>query len=168
MPPASGIVQLETPGPLATERLGAVLAGHLPEGTVLALYGPIGAGKTCLVRGMASALGAASGVSSPTFTLVQEYATEPKLFHLDLYRLTEPADLVQLGFEELFDRPPGICVIEWAERAGALLPEHRIDLRLAHAGGDRRHFELADLRIDATTDWAGVLREFLKKIPEPG
>lgn len=154
-------VQLQTSSPEATERLGAVIAGMLPKGTVLALFGPIGAGKTCLVRGIAAALGATAGVSSPTFTLVQEYATQPKLFHLDLYRLGDPEELVYLGYEELFDRPPGICVLEWAERAAGLLPEARVELEIAHGGGDVRRFALRDLRGDGAVDWAGRLREFV-------
>ena len=155
-----GAVQLQTAGPEATERLGALIAGGLPEGTVLALYGPIGAGKTCLVRGIASALGATSGVSSPTFTLVQEYATTPKLYHLDLYRLGDPEELVHLGYEELFDRPPGICVVEWAERASGLLPEARVELEIAHGGGDLRRFVLRDLRAADHAEWTARLAEF--------
>ena len=156
-----GKVQLATQSPEATERLGAVIAGALPEGAVLALFGPIGAGKTCLVRGIAAALGARSGVSSPTFTLVQEYTTQPRLFHLDLYRLGEPDELVHLGYEELFDRPPGICVVEWAERAADLLPQERIELEITHGGGDLRRFVLRDLRAGSDVDWAGRLANFV-------
>ncbi len=127
-----------------TESLGATIASFLKPGAVVALRGELASGKTCFVRGMASAFGAGAAVHSPTFTLVNEYATTPKLYHADLYRLSGPADLIDLGYEELFDSD-GICAVEWAERAEGLLPPARLDVLLEHAGQDRRRITLSDL-----------------------
>lgn len=129
-----------------TEKLGATVASFLGPGAVVALRGELASGKTCFVRGMASAFGAAAAVHSPTFTLVNEYATTPRLYHADLYRLSGPADLIELGYEELFDSD-GICAVEWAERAEGLLPPARLDVLLEHAGDDRRRITLSDLGV---------------------
>jgi tRNA threonylcarbamoyladenosine biosynthesis protein TsaE len=109
----------------------------LPDGSVVALHGDLAAGKTCLVRGMSAALGAGVPVHSPTFTLVNEYVGGRRLMHLDLYRLGEPEEFADLGYEELLE-PDGVCVIEWAERAGGLLPARRLEVFLEHGGGDIR------------------------------
>ena len=121
----------------ASPRLGEALYALLPPGTVVALHGDLAAGKTCLVRGMARLGADEEPVHSPTFTLVNEYGTGKKIYHLDLYRLSGPDELADIGYEELFDGD-GICVIEWAERAKTLLPKQHIAIHLEHAGGDRR------------------------------
>lgn len=128
---------LTTSSPDETEQLGAWLADTLPDGSVVALRGDLATGKTCCVRGMARSFGSTEIVHSPTFTLVNEYGDERRLYHLDLYRLAGPEEVADLGYEELFE-PDGICVVEWAERAGGLLPGRRLDIGLAHGGGDRR------------------------------
>ncbi|MCC6697954.1 MAG: tRNA (adenosine(37)-N6)-threonylcarbamoyltransferase complex ATPase subunit type 1 TsaE [Candidatus Hydrogenedentes bacterium] len=120
-----------------TEALGGVVARLLPEGGTLALRGDLASGKTCFVRGMARAIGAAASVHSPTFTLVNEYKSQPVLYHMDLYRLTGPEEVADLGCEEIFDSD-ALCVVEWAERAGPLLPSRRLDILFEHAGGDVR------------------------------
>ena len=140
-----------------TEMLGRALADMLPPGTVVALRGDLATGKTCLVRGMASGFAPGAPVHSPTFTLVNQYGSEERvLYHLDLYRLSCPDDLADLGYEELFDSN-GVCVVEWAERAEGLLPVARVEIGLAHAGGDLR-----DLEIHAPSllpaGWQDVLR----------
>jgi tRNA threonylcarbamoyladenosine biosynthesis protein TsaE len=130
-------VAIETASAEETERVGRVLAGFLPRGSVVALRGELAAGKTCLVRGMASHFAPGELVTSPTFTLVNEYGASMKFYHMDLYRLTNAREIADLGYEELFD-PDGVCAIEWAERAEGLLPEQRVDVTLEHAGEDRR------------------------------
>jgi tRNA threonylcarbamoyladenosine biosynthesis protein TsaE len=120
-----------------TERVGESLARSLRSGAVLLLYGELGAGKTALVRGLARGLGAPTeNVSSPTFTLIQEYAgTAVTLYHVDLYRLT-PREVDELGLEELVSGD-GIVAIEWAERwAGR--PDDACEVWIEHAGEDRR------------------------------
>ncbi|MBI2422057.1 MAG: tRNA (adenosine(37)-N6)-threonylcarbamoyltransferase complex ATPase subunit type 1 TsaE [Candidatus Hydrogenedentes bacterium] len=131
-----------TASPEATEALGRALIGLLPPGSVVALYGDLATGKTCLVRGMSQTLNHAGNVHSPTFTLVNEYE-DGLLTHLDLYRLSGPEEVYDLGYEEIFE-PSGICVVEWAERAGTLLPPRHVSVRLAHAGGDRRTIAIDD------------------------
>ncbi|MCC6145065.1 MAG: tRNA (adenosine(37)-N6)-threonylcarbamoyltransferase complex ATPase subunit type 1 TsaE [Candidatus Hydrogenedentes bacterium] len=148
-------LRLISTAPAATEALGAWLARALPDGSVVALRGDLAAGKTCLVRGMAAALGAGAPVHSPTFTLVNEYVGARRLLHLDLYRLHDPEEFMALGHEELLE-PEGICVIEWAERAGGLLPPRRVDVMLDHAGGDRRSIEIGDRGV-MQPGWQGTL-----------
>ncbi len=144
----------ETRSPDETERLGRALAELLPTGTVVALRGDLAAGKTCLVRGMAARFAADAPVSSPTFTLVNEYGTTSRLYHLDLYRLA-PEEVADLGYEELFE-PDGVTVVEWAERAEKLLPDRRVDVELEHAGGDRRRITVHDRGVLAE-GWQQVL-----------
>ena len=111
-----------THSPAETRRLAAQLLPQLRSGTVLALHGDLGAGKTCFVQGLAAALGVHQPVSSPTFTLLHEYASSPPLYHADLYRIRNADDACGLGLEEYLGGD-GITVIEWAERATELLPK---------------------------------------------
>ena len=102
--------------PAETEALGEKLGRAAQSGFVFALSGDLGAGKTQLVKGIARGLGVTARVHSPTFTLVNEYGGgRLKLFHLDLYRLETPAQILSAGVEE-FLVPDGVAVIEWAER----------------------------------------------------
>jgi len=105
--------------PADTAALGAEIGRAAQPGLVLALSGDLGAGKTQLVKGLAAGLGVTARVHSPTFTLVNEYGGgRLKLFHLDLYRLETPAQILSAGIEEFFS-PDGVAVIEWAERLEA-------------------------------------------------
>ncbi len=127
----------ELTGESATQQLGRELAGLLRPGDVVALYGELGTGKTCLVRGLAAGLGIDERwVASPSFTLINEYPGNPPLFHLDGYRLNRPEEVASLGLEEYLDGP-GITVIEWAERFPDL-PEDRWEIRLTFIDADRR------------------------------
>lgn len=120
-----------------TEAFGAALAGELAPGSVLCLYGDLGAGKTALVRGLARGLNVEQPVSSPTFTLVNEYPGPRPLFHFDLYRLNSPAELEDLGAEDYF-YGAGVSVLEWAEKAGPLLPRRRWEIRFDILPGEDR------------------------------
>jgi tRNA threonylcarbamoyladenosine biosynthesis protein TsaE len=134
------------PDEAATERLGAALAARLRPRDVVALQGGLGVGKTTLARAI---LRAAAGdpslvVPSPTFTLVEVYDTSRGTFwHFDLYRLEEPDQVFELGWEEA--RADGIALVEWAERLGRLLPRERLTVMLAVEGEGRR----ADLQGEA-------------------
>ena len=98
-----------------TEALGRALAQHLTPGTVVAFTGDLGAGKTAFVRGMAQGLGIAQRVTSPTFTIVNEYeGGRLPLFHFDMYRLGSADDLFDIGWED-FLRRGGVCAVEWSE-----------------------------------------------------
>ncbi|HWP94433.1 MAG TPA: tRNA (adenosine(37)-N6)-threonylcarbamoyltransferase complex ATPase subunit type 1 TsaE [Gammaproteobacteria bacterium] len=129
----------QLPDAAATEALGAALARALgPEGAVVYLQGELGAGKTTLVRGFLRALGYTGSVRSPTYTLLEPYLVEGRrVYHLDLYRIAEPAELEFLGVRELGERGD-VCLIEWAERGAGALPPADLVLELAHAGPVRR------------------------------
>ncbi len=120
--------------------LGALLLPH----DFIALRGPLGAGKTLLVRGVAEGAGvpAHEQTSSPTFALAHVYrGGRVPLLHLDLYRLQGPQELFSIGFEDLLAEPMA-ALCEWPERAGAALPAERLELALAHAGRTRRTLSL--------------------------
>ena len=121
-----------------TLALGASLAEIARPGAVFALSGPLGAGKTCLARGLIGALqpDVTDEIVSPTFTLVQTYET-PRgvVWHFDLYRLKAADEIIELGWEDALQ---DICIIEWPERLGTLLPRDRIDVVLAQDGPGRR------------------------------
>ena len=134
---------LESHSPEQTERLGAALADLLPPGTVVALRGDLAAGKTCFVRGLASRFAARENVSSPTFTIVNQYGDRPRLYHVDLYRLSGAEELADIGYEDLFE-PDGICAVEWAERAGRLLPPRRVEIYFEHVDESSRRLILTD------------------------
>lgn len=124
------------PDEVATAALGARLAAAARPGDVIALHGDLGAGKTTLARALIRALaGPDTEAPSPTFTLVQTYATPGlAIWHFDLYRLENPGEARELGLEEAVD---GLAVIEWPERLGRDLPRMRLEVRLSFEGSGR-------------------------------
>ncbi len=129
---------IETHSVSETEALGERLAKCLSSGSVVALYGDLGAGKTALVRGMARGLELTESVSSPTFTIVNEYPGHPALFHFDLYRLKNAEELYAIGWEDYLDRD-GVCVVEWSENAPEAFPEDTVRVYIDRLGDtDRR------------------------------
>jgi len=127
----------------ATRALGRKLGAALQPGDFVAVTGELGAGKTVLVKAMAEGAGA-SGATSPSFAIVNLYQGRIRLQHLDLYRLTGPAELFALGFDDLLaEAAATIC--EWAEKAGDALPADRLDIALEPAGPGSRK-----VRISAT------------------
>ena len=132
-----------------TQALGVELGQSLTPGEVVAFYGDLGSGKTCMIQGVCKALAVADYVTSPTFILINEYAgrlqgRELPVYHFDLYRLGGPVELEDLGAEEYF-YSRGVCMVEWAERAGDLLPESSRQVRLEHGGGDERRVEISKI-----------------------
>ncbi len=127
-----------------TEQLGAQLALTLVPGTVLAYTGSLGMGKTAFTRGLARGLGFTGRVTSPTFTLVNEYEGRIPLFHFDLYRITSSDELFDLGWDDYLDRG-GICAVEWSERIADALPPETLFVDLA------RHPENEDWRVITVT-----------------
>ena len=99
---------------LETEEIGQKLAEKLPGGSVVAMYGDLGAGKTAFVRGMAKGMGLSCRVSSPTFTIVNEYLGERELIHFDMYRLSSADELFDIGWEDYLSRG-AVCAVEWSE-----------------------------------------------------
>ena len=129
---------LKTEGDM--EALGMRIAQALPHGGFVALYGDLGAGKTVLSRGAGRALGL-DHLSSPTFTIVQEYPTAPPLFHFDAYRLADEDELYAMGFEDYLDRG-GLFLMEWADRVPDALPRDRLDIEIVGSGADVRTVRL--------------------------
>ena len=125
-----------------TMEVAAELAARLQPGDIIALRGPLGAGKTCFVRGLARGLGLnPASVSSPTFIICQEYerADLLRLAHVDAYRLAGPDDLDSIGWEELLESSNTILAIEWPERIARAIPtESRIDVTFKHTGKHER------------------------------
>ncbi|MBQ7565773.1 MAG: tRNA (adenosine(37)-N6)-threonylcarbamoyltransferase complex ATPase subunit type 1 TsaE [Oscillospiraceae bacterium] len=120
-----------------TERLGELLAQQLCAGDVVAFYGDLGAGKTALTRGIARGLGSRMQVTSPTYTIVNEYPDgRLPLFHFDLYRLSSSDELFDIGWEDYMDRG-GVCAVEWSERAEDALQD-AICVRIERQDGDMR------------------------------
>lgn len=129
---------LHLPDADATEALGRRLSALSRPGDVILLEGPIGAGKSSLARAFIRArLGSAEEVPSPTFTLVQVYDAEGvEIWHADLYRLTHPDEVWELGLDDAFQT--AICLVEWPDRLGAHLPPEALRIRLEAAGEGRR------------------------------
>jgi tRNA threonylcarbamoyladenosine biosynthesis protein TsaE len=126
----------------ATEALGAALAAVLPPGAVVALIGPLGAGKTRLVQAVAAAAGVAPGeVLSPTFVLIHEYRGRLPIYHFDAYRLRDEDEFLQLGPEEYFDST-GWTFIEWADKVANCLPRERLEICIEPTGLTERRFEI--------------------------
>lgn len=139
-------IRLTSASEAATIELGRRLGALLRPGDVVALIGPLGAGKTRLVKGIALGLGVTDErrVTSPTFVLLNRYAGHVSLYHFDAYRLRESRDMVDIGCEEIF-AGDGVAVIEWAERVPQCLPETRIEIRMEHAGEKDRVLEITAL-----------------------
>jgi tRNA threonylcarbamoyladenosine biosynthesis protein TsaE len=123
-----------------TEALGTALGLALAGGGVVALVGPLGAGKTRLVQAIAAALGAERRlVNSPTFVLIQEYEGNVPLYHCDTYRLKNVDEFLDLGIDEIF-QSDGVCLIEWADRVAAVLPPDHVRIEIAPTGPTSRRF----------------------------
>jgi tRNA threonylcarbamoyladenosine biosynthesis protein TsaE len=128
-------------GPEETEAAGERLAAALKEGSVVALRGTLGAGKTCFARGIARGLGVEEAVTSPTYTILCEYRGRLPLYHIDAYRLGGDDDFSALGGEEyLYGR--GVSVIEWSERIPRSLPADAIFVGIAIGDGGKREITL--------------------------
>jgi tRNA threonylcarbamoyladenosine biosynthesis protein TsaE len=124
-----------------TRRLGARLATLLNPGDVLALMGELGSGKTRWVQGVCQGLAVSDPVVSPTFTLVNEYQGRWPVYHIDLYRITDPAEMLTFGLEEYL-YGSGISLVEWADRAEDFLPDEYLIVELHHLEETKRRIVL--------------------------
>ena len=130
-----------THSPEETESIGARLGKLLTSGTVLAYEGDLGAGKTAFTRGLARGLGAQDMVTSPTYTIVNEYLSgRLPLFHFDMYRLASSDDLWDIGWEDYLDRG-GVCAVEWSENVADAL-EDAIRVRIEKIGDENRRITI--------------------------
>ena len=130
-----------TNSPAETEAVGAALGRILPAGTILAYRGDLGAGKTAFTRGLAKGLGCTDLVTSPTYTIVNEYLSgRLPLFHFDMYRLHSSDDLWDIGWEDYLDRN-GVCAVEWSENVEDAM-ENAINVTIEKLGEDARRITL--------------------------
>ena len=118
-----------------TEQLGEQVARKLPRGTVIAYTGELGMGKTAFTRGLARGLGCRGRVTSPTFTIVNEYDGATPLFHFDMYRLDGEDDLFDIGWDDYLARG-GVCAVEWSERIDSALPPDTLTVSIARGEHD--------------------------------
>jgi tRNA threonylcarbamoyladenosine biosynthesis protein TsaE len=127
--------------PRSARRLGFALGRAASPGAVLALDGELGAGKTCLVRGLARGLGSADRVSSPTFAIEGIYEGRLALHHLDAYFAEKAASYLELGGEDVL-HGTGVAAVEWAERVETFLPSDHLRIHIEHLGPERRRVEM--------------------------
>ena len=121
--------------PEETEQLGEQLGRTLRPGSVVAYRGDLGMGKTAFTRGLARGLGCTCRVTSPTFTIVNEYSGALPLFHFDMYRLDSSDDLFDIGWEDYLTRG-GVCAVEWSERVEDALPDDTLWVSIARGNGE--------------------------------
>jgi tRNA threonylcarbamoyladenosine biosynthesis protein TsaE len=131
------VSDIRTTSPEETAAAGEALGRTLGAGTVVALTGELGAGKTCFVQGLVRALGVEVRATSPTFVLVNEYRGRVPVHHVDLYRIDGLRDVQDLGVPDLFDHD-SVTLVEWAEKLGPLLPPDCIRVHIAGVGDEPR------------------------------
>ena len=153
--PASAIITIELANERATLELAAKIAACARTGDVIALSGELGTGKTTFARGFIHALSdTPEEVPSPTFTLVQTYESARGLiYHLDLFRLNDPEEAIELGIEEAFAM--GITLIEWPEKLGPFLPQHRLEVALSYGNTTDERF----VTLNGISTWSQRLQE---------
>jgi tRNA threonylcarbamoyladenosine biosynthesis protein TsaE len=138
---SDGTLAIDLNSPDDTRRLARMLGEALQAGDFIALYGPLGAGKTCFVQGLAQGLGVTDPVTSPTFIIMRVYRSAPVLCHVDAYRLCRGADLEDIGLADWLDQ--AVIAVEWAENVEGALPAERLEVHLEHTEGGRRAAFLA-------------------------
>ena len=141
-------MKINTKSTEETFALGAWLAAHAAEGDIIGLDGDLGAGKTVFAKGFAKGLDITEPITSPTFTIVQEYESgRMPLYHFDAYRVADPEEMYEIGFEDYL-YGGGVCLIEWADLVEELLPERTIRIRITKENvqeTDTRRIEISGL-----------------------
>lgn len=141
---------------LATEKLAAQFAAQCTKRTVIFLNGDLGAGKTTFSRGFLQGLGYSGRVKSPTYTLVEPYEiADWRIFHFDLYRLSDPEELEYIGIRDYFEQDC-LCLIEWPEKGTGLLAEADLEISIEFSGSGRR------LIVEAKSDYGRDILEAIK------
>jgi tRNA threonylcarbamoyladenosine biosynthesis protein TsaE len=167
----SSTLDIISHGPAQTQRLGVRLGELLQGEELILLDGPLGTGKTTFTQGLAQGMGIIETVNSPTFTLLKEYAGRPlpsaqrggpqrmglALYHFDFYRLDNPEEILDLGFEDYF-YGSGVCVVEWADKADVLWPEEHLHIRMKMMSETKRGL----LFIATGAHYSTLLRQFQK------
>jgi len=146
MEPKNSSIQIITCNAQETAALACLIGNKLREGDILALSGELGSGKTCFTGGLARGLGVEENyqITSPTFTLINEYPAKLNLYHFDVYRLSGYSDLEDLGYEEYF-AGKGVVVIEWAEKIAPIIPETAIFINFEYINENKRKITLQGL-----------------------
>jgi len=136
--------QIISPNAEETLLIGKIIGKCLAAGDIVALIGDLGTGKTCLTQGIARGLGVSDGyaITSPTFTLINEYPGRHVLYHLDVYRLQGSKDLEEMGYEEYF-YGKGVSIIEWAEKIADIVPETAITIWITFLDESTRRIEIS-------------------------
>lgn len=134
----------ETKSPKETTQLGKRIGRKLKEGDVIILLGELGTGKTQLIKGIAEGIGIKNSryVKSPSFTFINEYNGKIKLYHIDLYRIKDENEALELGLEEILFGQKGITAIEWAEKIPSLLPDELLMIKIKYTGKFNRSVEI--------------------------
>lgn len=137
MPNSPSVRVYETASAAETAQLGRTVGKRLQPGDTVLLIGDLGAGKTCFIQGLCSGLGVEEPVTSPTFTLINEYQGRLPVAHFDLYRLNDPESVLDIGFDE-YVHSNQVCLIEWADKFLEIMPADAIEVRIEIGEGERR------------------------------
>ena len=130
--------EFKTEGPGETEEVGMEVVRKFGPKRIFCLFGPLAAGKTTLVKGMARELGVKGTIVSPSYVLLREYEGKFPLFHLDLFRIQSGEEFIEAGLDEYLLEPEGTVAIEWAGRIESILPDNRVDVRLELEENEKR------------------------------
>jgi len=136
------VQKFSSSSPQETRDVGKKLIELFGKKQIYCLYGPLAAGKTTLVKGMARALNVNRTVVSPSYILLREYVGDSPLFHLDLFRLTDSSEIIEAGLDEYLVDPHGVVAVEWADRAEEILPSKRIDIKIKIGKKNQREFQV--------------------------
>jgi tRNA threonylcarbamoyladenosine biosynthesis protein TsaE len=153
---AEPAVELELANEEQTRQLAAQLADELQAGDFVGLVGPLGSGKTTLVKGLVASLSAQAEAHSPTYTLLNDYDTQPPVVHIDLYRLESFDDLESIGYWDYVESGQAITCVEWLDRIDQAWPRHGLVIALSRVGGGRR------ARIWGSSAYESLLAEIAK------
>ena len=129
-------------GPDRTEEVGEELVEIYGRDRIFCLFGPLAAGKTTLVKGIARGLGVTATIVSPSYVLLRQYEGDSPLFHLDLFRIQSSEEFVEAGLEEYLLQSRGTVAIEWADRIADILPQDRVDVELELIGEEDRRIKV--------------------------
>ena len=134
------MLKVKSNSPEETKKFGRKLGEKLKPGDIVCLQGNLGAGKTVLAKGICAGLGVKEEITSPTYNVINEYRGKVKVNHIDLYRTHTEEELLDLGFEEYL-YGDGVCIVEWPDKAGTLMPDNYLDINL-QGEGDTREIRL--------------------------
>ncbi len=151
-------ISLKGLGQETVRRIGTIIGNHLKPGATVALFGQLGAGKTFMIQSICEGLGVRDPVTSPTFTIVNQYRGKDTVYHIDLYRLKEAGELDEIGLEEMV-REGGILLFEWPEKAYGYLESPRIDIEITWAGPTERDLSVSFYGND---EWKEIQRAIVE------